>query len=101
MAIVGALFLIGVSSTAQAQTVEYDPDYPNKAIGIKDLIIDGRTYNVEFLERVTAINAYGPLPGDFDFDDQSSAEDAIVGRACCAQRRSAYTHACWAKGNSV
>jgi hypothetical protein len=58
--------------------VDYDPDYPNKAIGITDLIIDGTTYNVEFLERDTAIDAYGPLRGDFDFGDQSSAEDAML-----------------------
>jgi hypothetical protein len=58
--------------------VDYDPDYPNKAIGITDLIIDGTTYNVEFLERDTAFDAYGPLRGDFDFGDQRSAQDAIV-----------------------
>ena len=76
MAIVGALFLIGVSSTAQAQTVDYDPDYPNKAIGITDLIIDGTTYKVEFLEGLTAYEVYGDLDGDFDFTDEDSAAAA-------------------------
>ena len=62
---------------SQAQTVIRDPGNSLKAIGIRDLNVNGTFYDVEFLWRTPAIKVYGGPPGVFDFTTQDSAGAAV------------------------
>jgi hypothetical protein len=82
MAMVGVLFLITVSSGAQAAPqVILDPLDPDNVAAITNLVIGGTPYNVGFLPFTrTADEVYGPFPGVFPFPDEASsaaAADAV------------------------
>ena len=73
MAMVAALFLLGVSS-AQAAMVTLDGD---TATGILNLNVDGVLYNVDFVN-ASADDIYGDPPGfDFNSEDAVTANKAV------------------------
>ena len=73
-----AIGLLLGASAASAQTVIFgDSSNPAKATAIQDLNVGGMRYNVEFLYARDAQDVYGPLPGDYDFNTDSSARAAV------------------------
>ena len=77
MAVVVTIGLLLGTSAAQAATVIFDPDNPNRATGITDLDIGGTLYNVAFISQTTAQSLYGDVPGIFDFSNSDSASAAV------------------------
>jgi hypothetical protein len=65
------------ASTAQAATVNFDPNNSTQATGIDNLDIGGTLYNVVFTATETvAEQIYGPFPGTFDFTNSAAANEA-------------------------
>jgi hypothetical protein len=65
------------NSAAQAYSVDFDPEDPNKAVGITDLIIDGTSYNVEFTTFSDPVDVYGDYTGKYTFTTETAASDAV------------------------
>ena len=81
LTVILATFVVTISlllciSAAQAGTVKFDPTDSTRAIGITDLDVDGTPYNVDFI-LTEAVNVYGSLPGEFDFNTSESALAAV------------------------
>jgi hypothetical protein len=75
------VFAIGLllgTSAVQAANVIFDSSDSTKAIGIENLEIIGKLYNVTFTPPSTAaVQVYGSFPGTYDFDTSSEALEAV------------------------
>jgi hypothetical protein len=75
------VFAIGLllgTSAVQAANVIFDSSDSTKAIGIENLEIIGKHYNVTFTPPSTAaFQVYGSFPGTYDFDTSSEALEAV------------------------
>jgi len=64
--------------SAVAQDVDWHSNDATRATGIRNLVIDGQRYDVEFRVQTTASEIYGSYPGVFDFPADAATAEAVV-----------------------
>lgn len=71
------VIFLGAGFVHAGATVNFDPNDPEKATGIKNLVVNGTLYNVAFSGNDNAASVYGDFPGNFDFTTEEGAAAAV------------------------